>query len=161
MARNILILCDPERAAQKISAMAQSSGSTLGFVNTRVDPAELRTSGCRIEEERDYGGASFHAFDEPLSVATAIAQLAGYADAVVVDRLDDWATRLCRFHKDDAERITAELTSVTSVMSAHLADVLLVSALPSQGKDDAAGLHRRMLDEFRPQCTQVIDLTRD
>ena len=160
MARNILILCDPERAAGKISALTRSSGSTLGLVNTRVDPSELRTSGARIEEERDYGGASFHAFDEPLSVGTAIAQLAGYADAVVVDRLDDWAARLCRFHKDDGERITAELTAVSSVMSAHLADVLLVSALPSQGKDEVAELHRRMLDEFRLRCTQVIDLTR-
>lgn len=158
MARNILILCDPERSAAKVSALAQDSGSTLGYVNTRVDPSG--TSGTRIEQEREYGGASFHAFDEPISVATAIAQLAGYADAVVVDRLDDWAARLCRFHREDAERITAELTSVSSVMSAHLADVLLVSALPLQGSDEVAELHRRMLDEFRPQCTQVLDLTR-
>lgn len=160
MARNILILCDPERAAAKVSAIAQESGSTLGWVNTRVDPLAPKTSGSRIEQEREYGGASFHAFDEPLSVATAIAQLAGYADAVVVDRLDDWATRLSRFHGDDSEQITAELTSVSSVMSAHLADVLLVSAPPSQGKDEAAELHRRMLDEFRPVCTEVLDLTR-
>jgi|SRR6185436_14040211 len=158
MARNILILCDPERAAAKISALARDSGSTLGFVNTRVDPSG--TSGTRIEKQREYGGASFHAFDEPISVATAIAQLAGYADAVVVDRLDDWAARLCRFHSDDSERITAELTSVSSVLSAHLADVLLVSAPPSQQKDEAAELHRRMLAEFRPVITEVLDLTR-
>lgn len=158
MARNILILCDPARSAAKVSAIAQDSGSTLGYVNTCVEPSG--TSGTRIEKEREYGGASFHAFDEPVSVATAIAQLAGYADAVVVDRLDDWAVRLCRILKDDSERITAELTSVSSVLSAHLADVLLVSALPSQKKDEAAELHRRMLAEFRPVCTEVLDLTR-
>jgi hypothetical protein len=160
MAQNLLVLCGPAGAAAEIGALAQRSGATLGLVNTRVDPSELRVSGKRIEELRDYGGISFHAFDEPLCVGSAIAQLAGYADAVVVDRLDDWAARLQRFHEGESERIASELTSVSSVLAARLADVLLVSAPQSQAESEEAELHRRMLDELRPHFTRVIDLTR-
>lgn len=159
MAENVLIFCKPQGAAKEISALSARSGSILGLVNTQLDPARQKTSGGRIEEQRVWGDATFHAFDEPLSVGTAVAQLAGYADAIVVDRLDDWAVRLCAFF-EDPDRITAELTAVASVLSAHLADVLLVSAPPSEDGGAAAELHRRMLAEFRPRCTQVIDLTR-
>lgn len=156
MAQNLLILCDPG-LAERIAALAARSGPTLGLVNTRLDPSELKPSGGRIEERRLWGGAAFHAFDEPLCVGSAIAQLAGYADAVVVDRLDDWALRLCTFWRDSDERIASELTSVASVLSAELADVVLVSTPPLPGDARATVLHRRMLAEFLPYCT-TLDL---
>ena len=160
MAENILILCGPEGVPEKVSAISRKSGSTLGLVNTCLDPAQMQKSGKRIEELRDWGGVTYHAFDEPLAVGSAIAQLAGYADGVVVDRLDDWAARLVRFHKDDGDTITAELTSVTSVLSAQLADVVLVSRPAAKTPDAAAELHRRMLAEFGPHFTRVVDLSK-
>jgi len=162
MAQNLLVQCGPDGAVERVSALARESGSTLGYVNTCVAPSAMKTSGGRIEEERSIGGTSFHAFDEPLSVGSAIAQLAGYADAVVVHRLDDWAGRLVRHFvaADGHEYITAELTAVVSVMNAHMADVLLVSGPAAAGDDPAAVLHRRMLAEFKPHCTRVVDLTR-
>ena len=162
MAVNLLVQSGADGSAERVSALARESGATLGFVNTCVDPAAMATPGKRIEEERRFGGTTYHAFDEPLSVGSAIAQLAGYADGVVVYRLDDWAGRLVRHFvaEDGAEYITAELTAVTSVMNAHMADVLLVSGPPLPGDDPAAVLHRRMLAEFRPHCTRLADLTR-
>lgn len=158
MAENILILCAPGVAAEKISTVVQRSGTTLGLVNTCLDPSKQKTSGGRIEELRIFGGTTYHAFDEPFSVGSAIAQLAGYADAVLVVRLEDWARRLCGFFTDQ-DRIISEVTSVTSVLSAQLADVVLVSSPSANGADPAIALHRTMLDEFRPHFTQVIDLT--
>jgi adenosyl cobinamide kinase/adenosyl cobinamide phosphate guanylyltransferase len=160
MAENILILCGAPSPAEKVSSVSRDSGSTLGLVNTCLDPAKMQISGKRIEELRTWGGATYHAFDEPLAVGSAIAQLAGYADAVVVDRLDDWAERLVRFHKEKSEYIDAEVTSVTSVLSARLADVVLVSRPPSNDKNPAAALHRRMLAEFGPHLTRTVDLSR-
>jgi len=158
MAENILILCKPGSADATISDTVKRSGSTLGLVNTCLDPSEQKHSGGRIEELRAFAGATYHAFDEPLSVGSAIAQLAGYADAVLVMRLEDWARRLCSHFKDE-DRIISEVTSVTSVLAAQLADVVLVSSPAAPGDDQATALHRQMLDEFRPQLTQVIDLT--
>jgi hypothetical protein len=160
MAENILILCGAANPAEKTSSIARASGSTLGLVNTCLDPSQMMISGKRIEEMRDWGGVSYHAFDEPLAVGSAIAQLAGYADAVVVVRLDDWAERLVRFHAEKSEYIDAELTSVTSVLSAHLTDLVLVSRPATNGKDRGAELHRRMLAEFGPHLTRTVDLTR-
>lgn len=154
MTQNLLVLCDSGLAV-RIAALAARSGSTLGLVNTCLDPGQLKPSGGRIEEQRLWGDVAFHAFDEPLCVGSAIAQLAGYADAVVVNRLDDWAQRMCDFWRDSDERIASELTSVTSVLSAHLADVVLVSASPRLGDERAAALHRRMLDEFLPHCSRL------
>jgi adenosyl cobinamide kinase/adenosyl cobinamide phosphate guanylyltransferase len=162
MAQNLLVRCGPDGAAERISALALESGSTLGFVNTCFDLAAMAMAGKRIEEERDVGGARYHAFDEPVSVGSAVAQLAGYADAVVVYRLDDWAARLLRrFTGPDAsDYVTAELTAVVSVMNAHMTDVLLVSGPDLAGNDPVAVLHRRMLEMFRPHCTRVVDVTR-
>lgn len=157
MAENILILCAPGVAAEKISAVVRRSGSTLGLVNTCIDPSKQKASGGRIEESRSFGGTTYHAFDEPFSVGSAIAQLAGYADAVLVVRLEDWARRLCASFTDQ-ERITSEVTSVTSVLSAQLADVVLVSSPSASGADPATALHRTMLAEFEKHFTQVIDL---
>jgi hypothetical protein len=160
MTRNILILCGPASAADKAGSLAAQAGSTLGLVNTCLDPSAVKTRGGRIEEQRAYGGHTFHAFDEPLSVGSAIAQLAGYADAIVVDRLDDWAGRLTKKFGADEERIASEVTSVTSVLSAHLADVVLLSAPATLAAGAAAELHRHMLAEFQKHLTQVIDLTK-
>lgn len=162
MAQNLLVQCGPDHALERVGTLARESGSTLGYVNTCLDPSAMATPGKRIEEERTLGGVTYHAFDEPLSVGSAIAQLAGYADAVVVYRLDDWAGRLVRHFvaADGPEYIAAELTAVVSVMNAHMADVFLVSRPALSGDDPAAVLHRRMLAEFRPHCTKVVDLTR-
>jgi len=161
MAQNLLVQVASDGSPQRVSALARESGSTLGFVNTCIDLTAMATPGKRIEEEREFGGATYHAFDEPLSVGSAIAQLAGYADAVVVWRLDDWAGRLVRHFTgpDGHEYITAELTAIVSVMNAHMADVLLVSVPVLAGDDPIATLHRRMLAEFRAH-TRLVDLTR-
>jgi adenosyl cobinamide kinase/adenosyl cobinamide phosphate guanylyltransferase len=162
MAQNLLVLCAADGSPARVSALARESGATLGFVNTGIAASAMQTSGKRIEEERLFGGTTYHAFDEPLSVGSAIAQLAGYADAVVVYRLDDWAKRLLAHFTapDGPEYITAELTAIASVMNAHMADVLLVSGPEGPANDPAALLHRRMLAEFRPHCTRVVDLSR-
>jgi len=157
MARNVLILCGPDGAARHAADWAALSGSDLGLVHTCRDPAELRSSGGRIEQDRDYGGRVLSAFDEPLAVGSAVAQLAGHAEAVVVDRLDDWAARLSAHYADDSESIDAELTALRSVMNAQLLDLYLISRAAGTGDEAAAALHRRMLAELQPLCEVVVD----
>jgi adenosyl cobinamide kinase/adenosyl cobinamide phosphate guanylyltransferase len=158
MVRNILILCGPDGAADFAAPLAAESGDDVGLVNTAIAPADQKASGGRIEAERAYGGLTVSVFDEPLAPGSAIAQLAGHADVVILDRLDDWATRMSE-HDDDEASIASEITSVESVVAGQLADIVLVSR-PAGTLDGAAGAwHQRMLDAFMPLCDTVIDLT--
>jgi len=156
--RSILLLCGPDGADDYAVQLAAASGDDLGLVNTAIAPGDLKASGCRIEDERPYGGQALSVLDEPLSVGSAIAQLAGHADAVILDRLDDWAARLHQ-HDDDEADIASEITSVESVIAGQLADVVLISR-PTGTLEGAAGAwHQRMLDAYTPLCDTVLDLT--
>jgi adenosyl cobinamide kinase/adenosyl cobinamide phosphate guanylyltransferase len=156
MVRNIMILCGPEGAAEFAARIAAEAGDDLGLINTRLDPKSVKASGCRIEEEREYGGHTMAAFDEPLEVGAAIAQLLGHADAVVVDRLDDWAGRLLARHDEEAA-IESELTSVDSVLKAQLADIVLLVSPPDGRDDEVARLARRMVERFSALSDVVVD----
>ncbi len=159
MVQTVLIVCGPEGAAGYAAALAARSGSDIGLVATGRDPAQLKASGRRIEEDRDYGGRVLSAFDEPLAVGSAVAQLAGHADAVVVDRLDTWAARLASHFAGDAESIDAEITALRSVMSARLLDLFLVTGAAGDGQGSAAALLRRILKELEPLCHAVVEMT--
>ena len=65
-------------------------GDDVGVVNTAIEPGVV-VMGSRIEDDRDYGGCSVLVFDELFEVGLVVVQLVGSCDAVVVDRLDDWA----------------------------------------------------------------------
>lgn len=157
MAQNILIRCGSQGAAAFAARLAEASGDDLGLVNTRISPSELKPSGGRIEEERDYGGVEFSTFDEPLAVGSAVAQLAGHADAVVVDRLDDWAVRLVGHHGDDTRAITAEVTSIVSVMKAGLLDTVLLWDADGAAGTPGAELAARIIAEVEPLCDVIVD----
>ena len=158
MTRNVLILCGPEGAADLAARYAAQAGDDLGLVNTRIDPSQVKASGCRIETEREYGGLALATFDEPLDVGAAIAQLVGHADAVVIDRLDDWAGRLLgHFEKDVQASIESALTSVASVMKAQLGDLILLVQPPLSVTDEPSRLTQTMIERFRPLCELVVD----
>ncbi len=159
MTSNLLVLCDPERHTNEVAELAARSGDSLGLVSTVLRPYEVRHVGCRVEEERDFGGKRVQAFDEPLIAGAAMAQLSAIVDAIVLHHLEVWAERLSEHHGEARDRLEMELASVTSVMNAGLTDIVLVSSPPSSADTPAARLHRWMLDTFRPHCTEVIDLT--
>jgi adenosyl cobinamide kinase/adenosyl cobinamide phosphate guanylyltransferase len=161
MGQNILVLCaDDARAAKEAASRAGAVGDSLGVVNTCMAPADVRKVGSRISETRSYGGAEVEAFDEPITVGSAVAQLAGFADAVIVDRLDDWAKRLLAYYADKEgteDRIVEEIAGVTTVMNADLAELVLVSR-PVQGTGPEAELHSRILEAVREHLTEVVEL---
>ena len=154
MSQNILLLCDASGEKEFAARWATRTGSDLGLVLTAIDLHREKLSGGRIEDEREYGGVTFNAFDEPVFIGSAIAQLAGHAEAVVVDSLDDWAARLrVKFGDNDIE-IDSEISSLTSVMRAAMCGLLLLSRradLPPP----AAEVHRRILQQIDP-CLKVI-----
>lgn len=157
MTRNVLILCGPDGAAEVAARLAAEAGDDLGLVNTRIDPSQVKASGCRIEAERDYGGLRLATFDEPLDVGAAIAQLVGHADAVVIDRLDDWAGRLLDQFDDDRPAVESALTSVSSVMKAQLGDLILLVQPPEAGGSPKLRLTQEIIERFRPLCELVVD----
>jgi len=159
MVQNILIYCGPDGAAEFAGKLSRSSGDDLGLVNTCLDPSEVKTSGCRIEDERTYGGVEMSAFDEPIAVGSAVAQLAGHADAVVIERLDDWVDRLAGHHGSDKSSITAEITSMCSVMKAGLLDMLIVTRKQDEGSNPNAALLAEVLAQVEPLCSVVADLS--
>ncbi len=158
MAQNILILCGADGAAAYAAELAARSGSDIGLIDTSCDLEQLRRSGGRIEVDRDYGGRVLSAFDEPLGVGSAVAQLAGHADAVVVDRLDVWAARLVSKYAEEPDSIAAELNSLRSVMKAQLLDLLLIAVAPDDAPGPAAELARRILADLGPLCQVVVDM---
>src|SRR5262245_21145956 len=99
MASNILLHA-PAGAVPYAAALARSAGSDLGLVLTAIEFAHEKVSGGRVEEDRAYAGTTFQSFDEPIFIGSAIAQLAGHADAVVVDSIEDWSARLQRRFPD-------------------------------------------------------------
>ena len=160
MVRNILIQCGPDGAAALAARLAAEAGDDLGLVNTKLDPKQVKATGCRIEEDRDYGGQTMGTFDEPHEVGAAIAQLVGHADAVVIDRLDDWATRLLDRH-DDPAAVESELTSVCSVLTAQISDIILLVNPPDETASEAARLTQSMIERFSALCDVVIDARQD
>lgn len=159
MVRNTLITCGPEGAADYVGALAVREADDVGLVHTCIDPASVKTSGGRIEEERSFGGQTVSAFDEPLSVGTAVAQLAGFADSVIVDRLDDWAARLAAHYADDEESIEAELTALKSVMDAGLVDLFLLTRPLAEGDGAAQQLTRRVIELVASLSHAQVDAT--
>ncbi len=156
MAENILVLCgDDQRAEAEATVAAQRFGETIGLVNTCLTPDQMRKVGSRIEEERNFCGIEVSAFDEPLGVGSAVAQLAGFADAVIVVRIDDWAQRLLDHYKSKIDRINEEIAGVTTIMTADLAELVFVSR-PAIGEGPVADLHRRILAEMAPHVTATL-----
>jgi adenosyl cobinamide kinase/adenosyl cobinamide phosphate guanylyltransferase len=159
MVRNILILCGDDGAAEYAAKLAAEAGDDRGLVNTAVDPGAMQ-SGSRVEDDRSYGGVTVSAFDEPLEVGSAVAQLAGTCDVVVIDRLDDWAQRLVQHLGGDEARVASEVTSVESVMAGQLADMTILLSRPKgAAAGAAAAVHESMLSTFEPCCDTIIDLT--
>ncbi len=156
MAENILVVdADDARAQATAASSAQRFGDTLGLVHTCLAPGEVRKVGSRIEEERTFGGAEVSAFDEPLGVGSAVAQLAGFADAVIVERLDDWALRLFEHYGEKEDRILEEIAGVTTIMTADLAELVFISR-PPEGEGPVAELHRRILEAMAPHVTEQL-----
>ena len=164
MTQNILVLCSPGQDAlttglrvtqEAVRRAGGGPGDALGLVNTCLAPEEMLKTGSRIEQERHFGALAVSALDEPLGVGAAVAQLAGFADAVLVARLDDWAGRLHAHYGDRLERIEEEIAGVTSILSAGLCELVLLSR-PVQGTGPVATLYQRMLREIEPRLTATV-----
>lgn len=125
MASNYLVNAGPGPSTFAV-ARSKACGDDLGLVLTAIEFEKEKVSGGRVEEDRDYGGSTFQTFDEPIFIGSAIAQLAGHADAVILDSVDDWAMRLLRRFPDDPIALDAEVASVVSVMKARMSDLYLI-----------------------------------
>jgi len=157
MASNI-ILRAPAGPVPYAVRCATASGDDLGLVLTAIEFEREKISGGRVEEQRDYAGTSFQTFDEPIFIGSAIAQLAGHADAVVIDGLEDWAARLLRRFPDDPIALDAEIASLVSVMKARMSELIMVL------RDDAVtdGAARRLIEKIlaaiEPHTQSVVDV---
>ncbi|HKX45265.1 MAG TPA: hypothetical protein VJP77_00975 [Planctomycetota bacterium] len=158
MTVNVLLLGDPAGAAEAAARTASRAGDDVGLVSTVLRPDELRAVDSRVEETREFGGVAVQAFDEPLIVGAAVAQLSSFCDSVIVHHLDAWADRLVEHHGDAWDRLEMEVASMKTVLDAALADIVLVSAPARAGDAPAARLHRRMLEVFGPYVTETVRL---
>jgi hypothetical protein len=160
MGDNIIILCGDEIASYLASEIAIKAGDDLGLVLTAIDFEDEKVSGGRIEEDRSYGKGTFQTFDEPIFIGSAIAQLAGHADSVIVDSLDDWAHRLLLRFPDSPTELDAEVASLSSVMKAQMSDLILLArkpeALPAD-QAEAKALTASLLEQVNNSAAIVID----
>jgi len=157
MAENILVIGPDTADTARVAAEAAARfGDDIGYVDPRLSPEAIRKVGSRIEEEREFGGHTVSAFDEALTVGSAVAQLAGFADAVIVDRLECWAQHLdAKWDASFDERIVEEIAAVTTVMTADLAELVFVSAAePPTGR--AGEIHARILAAMAEHVTERI-----
>lgn len=157
MPSNVLVFCGDGGAAELVASLAARSGEDVGLVDTRQQPGEEWTSGGRIEQEREYGGVPVWAFDDAIAVGSAVAQLAGHADSVIVDRLDDWANHLHQQLGDDEEALESEITSMASVLRAQLADLLLVTRPLESVDGPGRAVFEQVLETLRPLCDTIVD----
>jgi adenosyl cobinamide kinase/adenosyl cobinamide phosphate guanylyltransferase len=158
MARNVLVYAADPGPVAYAAKRAAAKGDDLGLVLTAIDFHREKVSGGRIEESREYGGASFNTFDEPVFIGSAIAQLAGHAEAVVVDAIEDWAGRLLLRFPNDPVELDAEVSSLHSVMQARMSELILV-ARPDRATGAAVRtLLARMLPTLEAKADAVIDL---
>lgn len=157
MAENILVVGpDSADTAQVAGDAAARFGDDIGYVNPRLAPEDVRKVGSRIEEDRDFGGHTVSAFDESLTVGSAVAQLAGFADAVIVDRLECWAVHLdAKWDASFDDRIVEEIAAVTTVMTADLTELVFVtSAEAPTGR--AGEIHARILAAMDEHLTERL-----
>lgn len=155
MAANIILHAGPGPARHAVE-LARAAGSDLGLVLTAIEFHQEKVSGGRVEEDRDYAGTSFQTFDEPIFIGSAIAQLAGHADAVVLDGLEDWAGRLLRRFRDDPIALDAEVASLVSVMKAAMSRLILVVRDDST-EGEVERLLRKILSAIEPQAQTIVD----
>lgn len=160
MAVNVLVLRGADDAKSWIAERAARSGDDLGLVQTQIALDAERKVGARIEREVEYGGHSFNSFDEPIFIGSAIAQLSGHAEAVVVDDLDSWVARLCqRFLPAEPDELEAEISSLFSVMKARMTDLYLVGHREARAGSpaDHAEVHRKLIERLGTLCTEVLE----
>jgi adenosyl cobinamide kinase/adenosyl cobinamide phosphate guanylyltransferase len=153
MASNILVHA-PAGAVPYAVELARATGSDLGLVLTAIEFAQEKVSGGRVEEDRNYAGTVFQTFDEPIFIGSAIAQLAGHADAVVVDSIEDWSMRLQRRFPDDPVELEAEVSSLTSVMKAGMSRLILVV----RDTGPAQALTKKILATLDPFTQCVVNV---
>lgn len=156
MARNVLLLTIGSTESTRAAALAAAAGGEVGLVSTAIALRQEKVSGGRIEDERCYAGSDVSALDEPIFIGSAIAQLAGHCDAVIVDRLDSWSERLLqRFPTDPVER-DAEIASLVSVMQARMADLIVIAAADRPRAEGARELFERALAAVRRNADEVV-----
>jgi len=156
MSRNFIVHTAGSGPVAYAARIAAASGEDRGLVLTAIDFHREKVSGGRIEEERDYAGVSFNTFDEPVFIGSAIAQLAGHAEAVVVDGLEDWAVRLQLRFPDDPIELDAEISSLLSVMQARMTDLILIART-----NGASELTSRILDRVEALADAVVEVPAD
>jgi adenosyl cobinamide kinase/adenosyl cobinamide phosphate guanylyltransferase len=157
MASNIILHAGPGPVRYAVQC-ATAAGDDLGLVLTAIEFEREKVSGGRVEEHRDYAGTSFQTFDEPIFIGSAIAQLAGHADAVVIDSLEDWTARLLRRFPDDPIALDAEIASLTSVMKARMSELIMVVRDDVVAAGPARTLLQKILAAVGPETQSVIDL---
>ncbi len=157
MATNVLIHAATRGPVAHAARLAMAAGHDVGLVATSIELGQEKLSGGRIEEERDYAGATVNALDEPVFIGSAVAQLAGHAEAVIVDGLESWVERVMqRFPSDPIER-GAEISSLVSVMEARMADLILI-ARPLAAGSSACELFALVLAAAEKHADTILDL---
>jgi adenosyl cobinamide kinase/adenosyl cobinamide phosphate guanylyltransferase len=161
MGENYIILCADGSVADYTASLATRSGDDLGLVLTAIEFEQEKVSGGRVEEDRSYGGTTFQTFDEPIFIGSAIAQLAGHADAVVLESIEDWSDRLLRRFPDDPVELDAEISSLISVMRSQMCDLFLLCRKPELvDKSDAVReLTARILGQIKQYAAGIVDVS--
>ncbi len=157
MARNVLILAPSSGAVKRAAELAARNGGEIGLVLTSIDLLREKVSGGRIEEERDYAGVTASTLDEPVFIGSAIAQLAGHCEVVIVDGLERWIERVVQRFPDDPIERDAEVLSLLSVMQARMADLLLIARPSLPLEASCRELLTRALDAARKHADEVIE----
>jgi adenosyl cobinamide kinase/adenosyl cobinamide phosphate guanylyltransferase len=157
MSRNVLVHAAGSGACACAANLAAGAGDDLGLVLTTIELHHEKVSGGRIEESREYAGIRFNAFDEPVFIGSAIAQLAGHAEAVIVDGIEEWAERLLQRFPDDPIELDAEISSLRSVLHARMADVILVCRADRSRSPAGRTLLERIVPTLESDADLVID----
>ncbi len=159
MARNVVILAAASGPVAYVAKLAGANGEEVGAVLTSIDLRREKVSGGRIEEERAYAGQLASTLDEPVFIGSAIAQLAGHCETVIVDSLERWIERVVQRFPDDPIERDAEVLSLLSVMQARMADLLLVARPASPLEPIARDLLTKALAGCAKHADSVVDLS--
>ena len=161
MARNFLLLATARGPLPWAARVASRGGGEIGLVLTAIELRREKLSGGRIEEERDYAGATASTLDEPVFIGSAIAQLAGHCDVVIVDGLEQWVERVVERFPDDPIERDAEILSLVSVLQARMADLVLVARKEALAAGPARELLDRALDSLGKHADSIVELGHD
>jgi adenosylcobinamide kinase / adenosylcobinamide-phosphate guanylyltransferase len=111
------------KSAHAMALAQQAPGARRFFIATaEALDDEMRE---RIAHHRSTRSADFATIEEPISIAAALAELAGRADIVVVDCLTLWVSNLLMVGRDDEEILAAARGLAAAIAGAPFAGIVV------------------------------------